>query len=427
MIVLENPADTRVLKITVTSTDPEQAKDIANTLAEIAVEYLPDTMSTNAPNIAQVARIPDQKAGPSYLKYTLIGALAGAFIYCLILIIRYLLDDTVLRHVHWRTDRQLAAVTAAGIGAAVDFRGVSRVRGDQSGEFCAVARPPDRHDGGDRHWLGVAGCGHRHAGGAAGHWGWCACGAVAVDAVWRVRPGCARHFAVGNVSEFDHDQRGELEAQASACENRADDVPSSFALGEAVNRMWIFYLFLPIPTASIIFGFYQNKKGIRNVRNIVVGLILAVILAVYGSFTPIFKDSYISDNLAAEKYAAEINIELPKSEKCVINKLFEGEVRSSVLCEKTSFDAFFQNAKSDDRWKEELPTELQGCAPAFTLGEYDLCLIYNADTGEFNTLPEKSGEYHFIFIAAKKSDRTLEIADYTRKFTASGQSLPGAA
>lgn len=45
---------------------------------------------------------------------------------------------------------------------------------------------------------------------------------VAVDAVWRVRPGCARHFAVGNVSEFDHDQRGELEAQASACENRAD-------------------------------------------------------------------------------------------------------------------------------------------------------------------------------------------------------------
>ncbi len=213
----------------------------------------------------------------------------------------------------------------------------------------------------------------------------------------------------------------------TALEAAVPDVPSSFALGEAVNRMWIFYLFLPIPTASIIFGFYQNKKGIRNVRNIVVGLILAVILAVYGSFTPIFKDSYISDNLAAEKYAAEINIELPKSEKCVINKLFEGEVRSSVLCEKTSFDAFFQNAKSDDRWREELPTELQGCAPAFTLGEYDLCLIYNADTGEFNTLPEKSGEYHFIFIAAKKSDRTLEIADYTRKFTASGQSLPGAA
>lgn len=101
------------------------------------------------------------------------------------------------------------------------------------------------------------------------------------------------------------------------------------------------FLSLPADTDSVNnLRLLSKQKGIRNVRNIVVGLILAVILAVYGSFTPIFKDSYISDNLAAEKYAAEINIELPKSEKCVINKLFEGEVRSSVLCEKTSFDAF---------------------------------------------------------------------------------------
>ena len=67
----------------------------ANTLAEISVKYLPETMSTNAPNIAQVARIPDEKAGPSYLKFTLIGALLGAFLYCLVIIIRYLLDDTI--------------------------------------------------------------------------------------------------------------------------------------------------------------------------------------------------------------------------------------------------------------------------------------------------------------------------------------------
>lgn len=47
----------------------------------------------------------------------------------------------------------------------------------------------------------------------------------------------------------------------TALEAAVPDVPSSFALGEAVNRMWIFYLFLPIPTASIIFGFYQNKRA----------------------------------------------------------------------------------------------------------------------------------------------------------------------
>lgn len=95
MIALENPVDTRVLKITVTSTDKQQACDIANTLAEISTEYLPDTMSTNAPNIAQVARVADSKVGPSYLKYTAMGALIGALIYCIFVIAGYLMDDTI--------------------------------------------------------------------------------------------------------------------------------------------------------------------------------------------------------------------------------------------------------------------------------------------------------------------------------------------
>jgi capsular polysaccharide biosynthesis protein len=95
MISLTNPSDTRVLRITVTSTDPEQARDIANTLADVSVEYLPETMSTHAPNIAQVAKLPEHKAGPSYMKYTMIGGLAGALIYCIILVIGYLLDDTI--------------------------------------------------------------------------------------------------------------------------------------------------------------------------------------------------------------------------------------------------------------------------------------------------------------------------------------------
>ena len=52
-IQIVNPVDTRILKLTATAEAPELAMDIANTLAEVAVEYLPETMSTEAPNIAQ--------------------------------------------------------------------------------------------------------------------------------------------------------------------------------------------------------------------------------------------------------------------------------------------------------------------------------------------------------------------------------------
>lgn len=95
MITLENPQDTRILNIKVTSTDPKQARDIANTLMDVCIDYLPKTMSTNAPNVAQKAKLADKKAGPSYTKYTMMGALAGAFIYCMYLIIKYLMDDTI--------------------------------------------------------------------------------------------------------------------------------------------------------------------------------------------------------------------------------------------------------------------------------------------------------------------------------------------
>ena len=95
MITLENPQDTRILNINVTSTDPKEARDIANTLMDISIDYLPKTMSTNAPNAAQKAKLADKKAGPSYTKYTIIGALAGAFLYCMYVVVKYLMDDTI--------------------------------------------------------------------------------------------------------------------------------------------------------------------------------------------------------------------------------------------------------------------------------------------------------------------------------------------
>lgn len=95
MVTLENPQDTRILNVTATSTDPVEAMNIANKLTEVSVEYLPETMSTNPPNIAQQAQLPDEKAAPSYARYTLIGALLGAILYCAYLTVRYLLDDTI--------------------------------------------------------------------------------------------------------------------------------------------------------------------------------------------------------------------------------------------------------------------------------------------------------------------------------------------
>ena len=52
-------------------------------------------MGTEQPNVAQEARVAVHKSGPSYLKYTVIGALLGAILCCGFFTVRYLMDDTI--------------------------------------------------------------------------------------------------------------------------------------------------------------------------------------------------------------------------------------------------------------------------------------------------------------------------------------------
>lgn len=95
MISVSNPSNTRILNITVTSTDPEEAKEIANYVAEKAIEWLPQVMKSNEPTVAEEAVVPQRKSSPSYSMNTLVGALAFAAVYYGIAVLSYLHDDSI--------------------------------------------------------------------------------------------------------------------------------------------------------------------------------------------------------------------------------------------------------------------------------------------------------------------------------------------
>ena len=95
MIEIENPEDTRVLRITTTAKDPKLAQKITNTLLDSLRTYLPKAMSTSKPNIVQRGKYQPDRVGPNYLKYLLLGGALFAGIYIIILVIRFLLDDTL--------------------------------------------------------------------------------------------------------------------------------------------------------------------------------------------------------------------------------------------------------------------------------------------------------------------------------------------
>ena len=95
MISISTVEDTRILKIAAVSAKPNEAKIIANALAEKAVTEIPKLMGTTAPNIAERAITPKFKSSPSLKKNTMLGALGGMVLVLAVLTFLFITDDTI--------------------------------------------------------------------------------------------------------------------------------------------------------------------------------------------------------------------------------------------------------------------------------------------------------------------------------------------
>ena len=95
MLAISNPSDTRILAITVTANDPDEAALIANEYAEVARDYIKEIMSTEKPNILSVALPTLVPVSPQKARNMIIGILLGAIIAIGIISVRFLLDDKI--------------------------------------------------------------------------------------------------------------------------------------------------------------------------------------------------------------------------------------------------------------------------------------------------------------------------------------------
>lgn len=94
-VSVSTPTDTRIVSITVEDTDPVQAMNIANCIREVAGNHIQNVMDIEAVNVVETANMPTEKAGPSCMKWTLIGGFAGCFLLCVLILVKYLMDDTI--------------------------------------------------------------------------------------------------------------------------------------------------------------------------------------------------------------------------------------------------------------------------------------------------------------------------------------------
>ncbi|WP_321010553.1 YveK family protein [Eisenbergiella sp.] len=94
-VEVTTPTDTRILAITVNDADPVRAMQLANAIREAAAVHIMNVMDIQAVNVSETANMPMKKASPSVLKNTFIGGALGVFLMIAIVLVRFLMDDTV--------------------------------------------------------------------------------------------------------------------------------------------------------------------------------------------------------------------------------------------------------------------------------------------------------------------------------------------
>lgn len=88
-------SDTRIIAITVTDEDPQMAQHLANEIRKVASEKIKSVMDIQAVNVVDEAYLPEHPSSPSVGKWTIFGALIGAVICIAIIVIHFMLDDTI--------------------------------------------------------------------------------------------------------------------------------------------------------------------------------------------------------------------------------------------------------------------------------------------------------------------------------------------
>ncbi len=95
-VAVSIPTDSRMLNITVTDENPEQAKLIADEVAVVASAYISQKMDQDAPEIIQYGYVNENRSSPSYRRYTVLGAVLGLVLAVAVIWIVYLANDTIV-------------------------------------------------------------------------------------------------------------------------------------------------------------------------------------------------------------------------------------------------------------------------------------------------------------------------------------------
>lgn len=95
LISISNPTNTRILELTAEYPDPYLAKRIVDEFAAVSTSRIAKIMDTSEPTVVEEGFMQTNPSSPNMKKNIAIGGLIGVFLAAGIIVVLYLLDDTI--------------------------------------------------------------------------------------------------------------------------------------------------------------------------------------------------------------------------------------------------------------------------------------------------------------------------------------------
>lgn len=119
-LVLNNPADTRIMSISIEDPDPARAKAIVDSVAEISAKHIGDIMEITPPKIIEDGIVSSVKSSPNTGKNAMMGGLLAAMLVCGLIVLQVILNDTI------RTEEDVEKYLRLSVLAAIPERSEDR-------------------------------------------------------------------------------------------------------------------------------------------------------------------------------------------------------------------------------------------------------------------------------------------------------------
>lgn len=190
---------------------------------------------------------------------------------------------------------------------------------------------------------------------------------------------------------------------------------------EFLSYMWICWLFLPIPIASIIVGIILNNNNIKNKKNIVVGIIMVFLLSVYGSFSFIFSNVLKDSTEYIPRIEQELDVDIPDT---LSNYTYTYDQTDDGISIAYTTYLFYDNRTMNVfisdiienyemldyeqiyKYTDILPSEVFQT-------EYDCFMIYNVTKDEINKLPSEHGTNTYILLGYSSELGNVVVCEYS--------------